>query len=245
MAQESTSVAALIAAAQRLSQAVDRLDFAPPVSHVYNPLDYAWAPHEAYLRRFGNGHKRIIFLGMNPGPFGMVQCGVPFGEIAAARDWMGIEAPVGKPAQENPKRPIEGFACLRSEVSGRRLWGLFEQRFLVTLRVTNPNDDSVTIDGVEFNLELNGQHFASGVGNERITLPRMGDAQVKLSVTTNLGSLWKQLRALQGGKPIGYRMAGKLYTPWLPGGIRFDRKGELPGLGEFLPEAEHPKTEKL
>ena len=129
MAQESTSVAALIAAAQRLSQAVDRLDFAPPVSHVYNPLDYAWAPHEAYLRRFGNGHKRIIFLGMNPGPFGMVQCGVPFGEIAAARDWMGIEAPVGKPAQENPKRPIEGFACLRSEVSGRRLWGLFEQRF--------------------------------------------------------------------------------------------------------------------
>ena len=129
MAQESTSVAALIAAAQRLSQAVDRLDFAPPLSHVYNPLDYAWAPHEAYLRRFGNGRKRIIFLGMNPGPFGMVQCGVPFGEIAAARDWMGIEAPVGKPAQENPKRPIEGFACLRSEVSGRRLWGLFEQRF--------------------------------------------------------------------------------------------------------------------
>ena len=129
MAQESTSVAALIAAAQRLSQAVDRLDFAPPVSHVYNPLDYAWAPHEAYLRRFGNGHKRIIFLGMNPGPFGMVQCGVPFGEIAAARDWMGIEAPVGKPARENPKRPIEGFACQRSEVSGRRLWGLFQQRF--------------------------------------------------------------------------------------------------------------------
>ena len=129
MAQESTSVAALIAAAQRLSQAVDRLDFAPPVSHVYNPLDYAWAPHEAYLRRFGNGRKRIIFLGMNPGPFGMVQCGVPFGEIAAARDWMGIEAPVDKPAQENPKRPVEGFACQRSEVSGRRLWGLFHQRF--------------------------------------------------------------------------------------------------------------------
>lgn len=123
--------------------------------------------------------------------------------------------------------------------------GLFEQRFLVTLRVTNPNDASVTVDGVEFNLELNGQPFASGVGKERITLPRMGDAQVKLSVTTNLGSLWKQLRALQGGKPIGYRMVGKLYTPWLPGGIPFDRKGELPGLGEFLPEAEHPKTEKL
>jgi single-strand selective monofunctional uracil DNA glycosylase len=52
-----------------------------------------------------------VFIGMNPGPFGMVQCGVPFGEIAAARDWMGIDAPVEKPARENPKRPIEGFAC--------------------------------------------------------------------------------------------------------------------------------------
>lgn len=138
------------------------------------------------------------------------------------------------------KKPQVGLAGLALDEIG-----LFEQRFLVMLRVTNPNDDSVTIDGVEFKLELNDQHFANGVGKERITLPRMGDALVKLSVTTNLGSLWKQVRALQGGKPIGYRMTGKLYAPWLPGGIPFDRKGELPGLGEFLPEIEQPKTEKL
>jgi single-strand selective monofunctional uracil DNA glycosylase len=103
--------------------------FLPPVSHVYNPLEYAWAPHEQYLRRYGASRKRVVFLGMNPGPFGMVQTGVPFGEIAAVRDWMGIEAGVEKPAVENPKRPIEGFSCARSEVSGRRLWGLFAQRF--------------------------------------------------------------------------------------------------------------------
>ena len=119
----------LIAAARALSCAVGRLSFAPPVSHLYNPLEYAWAPHEIYLRRFGATPKKIIFIGMNPGPFGMVQCGIPFGEIAAARDWMGIEAPVDQPVIENPKRPIEGFACARSEVSGRRLWGLFQQRF--------------------------------------------------------------------------------------------------------------------
>ena len=81
------------------------------------------------LRRFATGRKRVVFIGMNPGPFGMVQCGVPFGEIDAVRDWMGIAAPVTKPVLENPKRPIEGFACTRSEVSGRRLWGLFQQRF--------------------------------------------------------------------------------------------------------------------
>ena len=123
------TAARLIAAAKTLSDEVGRLRFSAPVSHIYNPLDYAWAPHELYLQRFGNDRKRVVFIGMNPGPFGMVQCGVPFGEIAAARDWMGIEAPVEKPAPENPKRPVEGFACTRSEVSGRRLWGLFQQRF--------------------------------------------------------------------------------------------------------------------
>jgi single-strand selective monofunctional uracil DNA glycosylase len=119
----------LIAAARELSAQVDRLKFKPPVTHVYNPLDYARAAHEMYLRKFGAGKKRVVFLGMNPGPFGMVQTGIPFGEIAAVRDWMKISAPVGKPAVENPKRPVLGFACPNSEVSGRRLWGLFAERF--------------------------------------------------------------------------------------------------------------------
>jgi len=119
----------LIAAAQKLSESVDILAFAAPVTHTYNPLDYAWACHEQYLRRFGEGNKRIVFLGMNPGPFGMTQIGVPFGEIAAARDWMKLDSPIQKPVHENPARLIEGWACARSEVSGRRLWGLFAERF--------------------------------------------------------------------------------------------------------------------
>ena len=119
----------LIAAARRLSTQVGRLKFQPPVTHVYNPLTYAWKAHEAYLRRFGNGRKRVVFLGMNPGPFGMVQTGVPFGEIAAVRDWLGIRARIEKPRSEHPKRPILGFDCPRSEVSGRRLWKLFAERF--------------------------------------------------------------------------------------------------------------------
>ena len=119
----------LIAAARRLSAQVDRLKFQPPVTHVYNPLTYAWKAHEAYLRRFGNGRKRVVFLGMNPGPFGMAQTGVPFGEIAAVRDWLGIRARIEKPRSEHPKRPVLGFDCPRSEVSGRRLWKLFAERF--------------------------------------------------------------------------------------------------------------------
>lgn len=103
--------------------------FSPPVSHIYNPLDYAWAPHRAYLGRFGTGARPVVLVGMNPGPFGMVQTGVPFGDVGWVRDWMGIEAPVGRPDPEHPKRPVEGFACTRGEVSGRRLWGWAHNRF--------------------------------------------------------------------------------------------------------------------
>jgi len=119
----------LIAAARKVSRAVVRLRFRAPVANVYNPLDYAWAAHEAYIRRFGATRKRVLFLGMNPGPHGMMQTGVPFGEIAAVRDWMGIIAAVRQPDSAHAKLPVNGFAHARSEVSGRRLWGLFAQRF--------------------------------------------------------------------------------------------------------------------
>ena len=119
----------LIAAARTLFDAVDGLQFSAPVTHTLNPLDYAWAPHEQYLRKFGDGRKRVVFLGMNPGPFGMVQVGVPFGEVNAVRDWMKINAPVAQPKMPNPSRPVEGFACMRSEISGQRLWALFSHRF--------------------------------------------------------------------------------------------------------------------
>jgi single-strand selective monofunctional uracil DNA glycosylase len=119
----------LIQAAQELREALKDLSFSPPVTHTYQPLDYAWRTHCDYLQRYGTGKKRVLFLGMNPGPFGMAQTGVPFGEIPAVRDWMKISGPVGTPENPHPKRPIEGFTCAKSEVSGRRLWGLFAQRF--------------------------------------------------------------------------------------------------------------------
>jgi single-strand selective monofunctional uracil DNA glycosylase len=121
--------ARLIRAARALRDSVDRLRFGPPVSHVYNPLDYAWAAHELYLQRYATTRKRTVFLGMNPGPFGMAQTGVPFGEVAAVRDWLGLRADIEPPAGAHPKRPISGFDCPRTEISGQRLWGLFAARF--------------------------------------------------------------------------------------------------------------------
>ena len=122
-------VARLVAVAAALRDAVDALSFAPPVARVYDPLGYAWQPHRRYLERFGGTAGRVLLVGMNPGPFGMAQTGVPFGEVAMVRDWMGIEAPVARPPREHPKRPVDGFACRRSEVSGRRVWGWAQSRF--------------------------------------------------------------------------------------------------------------------
>lgn len=115
--------------ARQLSVAVSALSFETPVAHVYNPLEYAAEAHELYLERFGGAPKDVVFLGMNPGPWGMVQTGVPFGEVGLVRDWLGITSGVERPESEHPKRPIDGFECSRSEVSGRRLWGWARERF--------------------------------------------------------------------------------------------------------------------
>jgi single-strand selective monofunctional uracil DNA glycosylase len=113
-----------------LNSRLTTLDFGPPVTHVYNPLLYAAKPAEIYLERYLCGPPgRTLLLGMNPGPWGMAQTGVPFGEIESVRDWLGIEAKVEQPKESHPKRPILGFECQRSEVSGRRLWGLFQEKF--------------------------------------------------------------------------------------------------------------------
>lgn len=120
----------LLTITQRLIADVRRLRFAAPVTHIYNPLIYAWMPHAEYLSRYGQGRKETVFLGMNPGPWGMAQTGVPFGEVRLVRDWMGIHEPVERPAHEHPKRLIQGFDCPRSEVSGARLWGWARERFV-------------------------------------------------------------------------------------------------------------------
>lgn len=129
MARTATIEKSICGLAKKLSRDVSKLDFSSAVPWVYNPLDYAWKSHSYYLSRYARTSCEVLFLGMNPGPWGMAQTGVPFGEVAAAKDFLQINERVRKPAAEHPKRPIDGFDCARSEVSGRRLWGLFQERY--------------------------------------------------------------------------------------------------------------------
>jgi single-strand selective monofunctional uracil DNA glycosylase len=119
----------LVVASRELSRSISGLRFAPPVAYVYAPLEYARAPHEEYLERWGGGKKEVLLLGMNPGPFGMAQTGVPFGDVGMVTKFLGIRGPVTKPAREHPDRLVLGFDCQRGEVSGKRLWGFAESSF--------------------------------------------------------------------------------------------------------------------
>lgn len=103
------------------------LKFSHPVEFVYSPINYAFNLHAQFVRKFANTTKKVIFLGMNPGPWGMSQTGVPFGEVSVVRDWLAISGPVSKPIKEHPSRLVSGLECHRSEVSGKRFWGLFQE----------------------------------------------------------------------------------------------------------------------
>jgi single-strand selective monofunctional uracil DNA glycosylase len=104
-------------------QLIDETD----VEYVTNPLDYAWEYHQSYLTQYGNLGAKTLLLGMNPGPFGMAQCGVPFGATEIAKNFLNISGKIKDPKGRHPKRPIEGLDFQRQEVSGTRLWGLLEE----------------------------------------------------------------------------------------------------------------------
>ncbi|XP_068084242.1 single-strand selective monofunctional uracil DNA glycosylase [Anabrus simplex] len=123
---EATIADKLLEIERKLATKITSMVFRGPVSYVYNPIDYAYAVHSKFVYKFCNSVKNVMFLGMNPGPWGMSQTGVPFGEVNIVRDWMGIIGDVGRPERENPSRPVMGFACKRIEVSGQRFWGLFK-----------------------------------------------------------------------------------------------------------------------
>ena len=113
----------------RLEEATGALRFGPPVTHVYAPLEYAADAVGQYLDRYARRGVEALLLGMNPGPWGMAQTGIPFGEVQHVREYLGISGPVRTPRVQHPKRPVDGLECTRSEVSGRRLWGWVSSRF--------------------------------------------------------------------------------------------------------------------
>ncbi|NLZ76576.1 MAG: single-stranded DNA-binding protein, partial [Spirochaetales bacterium] len=119
---------AIVRRTRDFANQVDSLRFSCDC-YIYNPLDYAWPMMETYIRRYLARPVKAVFLGMNPGPFGMAQTGIPFGEITVVKEYLRIEEEIGRPLVEHPKRPVLGLETRRREVSGQRLWGLIQEYF--------------------------------------------------------------------------------------------------------------------
>ena len=111
----------ILSAYRALSSSLDALVPESPVL-TYNVLSYAWDNHEAYLRMALGKGAGTVMLGMNPGPYGMAQTGVPFGAVSFVRTYLGIDGKVGHPANESPLRPIVGMDIRRDEASGKAVW---------------------------------------------------------------------------------------------------------------------------
>ncbi len=129
-----STVERLLDAAKHLSaqcdKAIPALETTSLVAHATNPLDYAWVHHAQFIEQWGGRGATTLLLGMNPGPWGMAQTGVPFGATEVAQRFLKIDAAdLNTPANAHPKRPVVGMALQRQEVSGTRLWNLMESMY--------------------------------------------------------------------------------------------------------------------
>jgi LEA14-like dessication related protein len=108
--------------------------------------------------------------------------------------------------------------------------GSLEQRFEVGLRVINPNNRAVTVDGLDFELDLNERRLARGVSNQRFELPRLGEAETSILVTTSVLDVLRQAMALgsRPDAPMDYRLRGRLHLgSGFVRSIPFDHRGLL------------------
>jgi len=126
---KSSVVGKFLEVCKELSESCSNVRLEDKSIMIYNPLEYAWAPFSEYVRTCLTPSSKNLLLGMNPGPFGMAQSGVPFGDTVLVSEFIDINMPVSKPKKEHPKRPIDGFECKRREVSGTRLWGWARESF--------------------------------------------------------------------------------------------------------------------
>ena len=124
-----------------------------------------------------------------------------------------------------------GFEKPRVSVAGLRILeiGLLEQRYLLRLRVQNPNDFGFEVTGMDYALDINGREFASGVSDRRVDVPAYAERSFQVPVTSGLADLVDQLRALDNGRMsrLDYRLRGHVRIAGIPGRIEFDHSDEL------------------
>lgn len=106
---------------------------------------------------------------------------------------------------------------------------MLEQEWELTLRARNPNDQSIDLRSLEYQILVEDRPFARGLTANAVTLPAMGDALVSTRVTTGLFETLRQFQAMQytPGKPVSYRISGSARVGGVPFALPFDQRGEV------------------
>jgi len=123
------------------------------------------------------------------------------------------------PQLEPPEVSLVGLRTLRG--------GALEQRFELQLRVLNPNNRELRIDGIEFTLDVNGSRLTRGVSNEGVTLPRLGEALTTVTATTTVVDLLGQVINAVDSPDLRYELRGRVFLAGSPGGLGFSRSGTV------------------
>ena len=106
--------------------------------------------------------------------------------------------------------------------------GLFEQQFVVQLRVSNPNNFDIPLDGLSFDMSVNGSHFATGLSNTPVTIPRLSSAVVSVNATASSFDLFRQIMNVAEGGSVDYKIVGTaLLQSLLHDPVPFERTGSL------------------
>jgi LEA14-like dessication related protein len=116
---------------------------------------------------------------------------------------------------------------------------LMEQRYLVKIRIQNRTKEALNVDGMSFDLDLNGKRFASGVSNQQATIPGFSESMLEVKLSSTVFGLIKQIGALQDRleSAFDYQISGSLSTPDSMLALPFSEKGEI----NLLPGAATPK----
>jgi len=136
--------------------------------------------------------------------------GMPLGRPAAWLRAVVLLLLVAACAGGEPVAPQVRLVDLRLLESG-----LFEQRFEIDLRIGNPNDFALPLDGLTFDLEINGADFAQGFSDQRVTVPRLGEGIITVTATTTLIDLVQQMKLLAERGDLAYRLGGVAYLTGL------------------------------
>jgi len=162
------------------------------------------------------------------------------------RWWVGLPAALALASCSTMPSGFEAPRVHISDMTAKEM-AIFEQRFDVKLRIQNPNDQELSINGIRFDIQLNEHEFASGMSGQHVAVPRFGSQLVDVEVFTTLASFLRQIRDLtkREGQHVSYRLKGTAFVD-APSTFKapFDEQGEIDLDFESLSEKAPPEGSK-